>query len=166
MNNRSDSALVALRKILRATEFNARNLARASGLTPSQAMAMQFVRNRGEVTPTEIAAHTSLKQATITALLDRLEERKLIRRRKDDADGRRMIVTLTTAGSEALDASPDSLQLRFQDRFGRLDVWEQASIVAALERIVWLLDAERIDAGPVLDIGALDEPLAKPGENT
>jgi DNA-binding MarR family transcriptional regulator len=164
MNNRSDSALIALRKILRATEFNARNLARASGLTPSQAMALQFVRNRGEATPTEISAHASLKQATITALLDRLEERKLIKRRKDDADGRRMLVTVTAAGKKALDASPDSLQILFQERFQNLADWEQSSIIAALERVAALLDAERIDAGPVLDIGALDEPPAKTGD--
>lgn len=157
MLDRSHAALIALRRILRATEFNARNLARASGLTPSQALALQFIRNRDEATPSEIAAHASLKQATITALLDRLEERKLIRRRRDARDGRRMLVSLTAMGRRALDAAPDPLQQTFENRFADLRDFEQASIVAALERVAALLDAETIDAGPVLDIGPLDE---------
>ncbi len=161
MENRSDSALVALRRILRATEFNSRNIARASGLTPSQVLALQFLNDRAKATPTEIAAHASLKQATITSLLDRLEERKFIERRRDTRDGRRILVTLTAAGQRALDASPDALQQLFQERFNGLADWEQAGIIASLERVASLLDAETIDAGPVLDIGALDEPPNK-----
>ncbi len=158
MQDRSETALIALRRILRATEFNARNLARASGLTPSQVVALQFLKNRGDATPSEISSHASLKQATITALLDRLETQKLIKRSKDANDGRRVIVKLTAAGTKALDASPDALQQVFQDRFYKLNDWEQATIIASLERVAYMLDAENIDAGPVLDIGALEEP--------
>lgn len=163
MKNRTESALIALRRILRATEFNARSLARASGLTPSQAVALQFIKQRGETTPTEIAAHASLKQATVTALLDRLAERGLIRRCRDEKDKRRILVRLTGAGEEALAASPDALQQLFEQRFARLPDWEQASIIAALEKVAALMGAERIEAGPVLDFGALDEPAKKTG---
>jgi len=161
MQDRPEAALIALRRILRATEFNSRNIARASGLTPSQVLALQFLSNRGEATPKEIATHASLKQATITTLLDRLEERKLIRRRRDAKDGRRVLVTLTASGKKALDASPDGLQQLFEERFQKLNDWEQSAIIASLERVASLLDAEDIEAGPILDIGALHEPPKK-----
>lgn len=161
MKNRSETALIALRRILRATEFNARNLSKASGLTPSQLLALQYLHDQGEATPTEISAHASLKQATVTVLLDRLEERKFIKRQKDAKDGRRMLISLTASGRKALEASPDALQKTFQERFRKLTNWEQASIIASLERVASLLDAESIEAGPILDIGALDEPPKK-----
>lgn len=163
MEERSEAALIALRQILRATEFNSRNLARVSGLTPSQVVALQFLSNRGEATPTEIAAHASLKQATITTLLDRLEERKFIKRRRDAKDGRRVLVTLTASGNKALAGAPDSLQKLFEERFEKLKDWEQSAIVASLERVAALMDAEDIEAGPVLDIGALHEPPKRGG---
>lgn len=157
MQNRSQTALIALRRILRATEFNARSLARASGLTPSQILTLQFLGGRDEATPTEIAAHVSLKQATVTSLLDKLEARKFIKRRRDQTDGRRVFVKLTPSGAKALSVSPDALQQRFHERFNRLPDWEQAAVIASLERVAFLLDAEDIDAGPILDIGAPDE---------
>ena len=40
---------------------------------------------------------------------------------------------------------------QFSDKFGQLQQWEQSQIVSALERIVALLDAENIDAAPILD---------------
>ena len=51
---------------------------------------------------------------------------------------------------------PDVLQDRFAARFENLADWEQASIIAGLERVAALLNAEGIDASPVLDVGALD----------
>jgi len=34
--------------------------------------------------------------------------------------------------------------------------WEQAMILAATERLAMLMDADRIDAAPLLDSGAID----------
>lgn len=161
MKNRSEEALVALRRILRATEFNARNLARASGLTPSQLMVLQFLDLSGDATPSEIARHASLTQATVTSLIDHLERRKFVSRRRDKDDRRRTLVKLLRAGRKALDASPDALQMQFEDRFAKLPNWEQGAIVAMLERVAALLDAEEIDAAPVLDVGAINEPPQK-----
>lgn len=157
MEKRSDAALVALRQILRAIEFNARSLAHASGLTPSQLIVLQFLAHRDESTPSEIAKHISLTQATVTSLIDKLEAQRLVTRRRDDKDRRRIIIKISRRGRNALETSPDALQQRFQKRFGALANWEQASIVASLERIAALLNAQTIEAGPILDIGALDQ---------
>ena len=61
MEERSDAALVALRRILRATEFNARILASRSGLTASQLIVLQSVVQEGKVTPSAISQSVSLR---------------------------------------------------------------------------------------------------------
>jgi hypothetical protein len=55
-----------------------------------------------------------------------------------------------------LSSAPDMMQDRFQDRFAQLPDWEQAMIVAMLERLTALLNADGIDAAPVIDAGAID----------
>ena len=149
-------ALVALRRILRVTEMNARRLASQADLTPSQLLVMQHVFQEGKALPSAIAKAVRLKQATVTVLLNKLEEAGFVLRRRDTVDRRRIWVELTEAGRAALAGSPDLLQDRFGIGFEVLDDWEQLMIVATLERVAALLDAEEIEAAPILDVGDLD----------
>ncbi len=155
MTDRLEPALIALRQILRATEISSRALAKQCGLTPSQLILMQIIADASAATPSVLAREISLSQATVSALIDKLEARGLVRRRRDEADKRRVYVELTDLGAGTLQDAPDSLQQRFEKGFANLANWEQAFLVAALERTAALLDAEDIDAAPVLDVGAI-----------
>jgi len=156
MESRVSDALVAIRRIVRAAEFASRDLARTTGLTPSQLIVLQIVAREGEPGAGAIAEAARLSQATVTALLDKLEARGLVIRNRGSQDRRRVSVELTEEGRRALADMPDVLQDRFAARFENLADWEQASIIAGLERVAALLNAEGIDASPVLDVGALD----------
>ena len=157
MTKRSEDALIALRQIQRRTEQASRRLASTAGLTPSQLLVMQILNDRGETTAGEISKLTQLKHATITSLVDKLVARGLLARRRSDEDRRRVWLTLLPEGAQALTAAPDLLQEVFQTRFDELPDWHQSMLVSALERVAVLLDAEELDAAPILDIGALDE---------
>jgi DNA-binding MarR family transcriptional regulator len=169
MEPRITSALIAIRRIVRAAEFAARDLSRSAGLTASQMVVLQIIAQRGEAGAGAgaIAKAAKLSQATVTALLDRLEERGLVVRQRAEEDRRRVVVGLTDAGRETLSTVPDMLQNRFAAGFARLEDWEQAGVVSALERVALLLNAESIDASPILDVGSLDraadEPDSPPG---
>ena len=156
MNDRSNTALVALRRILRVTELNSRKLAHESELTTSQLLVMQHVSQQGTALPSEVAKSVALKQATVTVVVNKLEDAGLVTRRRDTDDRRRVWIELTDAGVAALENSPDLLQHRFVQGFENLEDWEQSMIIAALERVSTLLDAEQVDAAPVLDVGDLD----------
>jgi DNA-binding MarR family transcriptional regulator len=156
MNDRSNTALVALRRILRVTELNARKLAQESELTTSQLLVLQHVSQRGSALPSEVARAVALKQATVTVVVNKLEDAGLVTRKRDTDDRRRVWIELTDGGRAALENSPDLLQHRFVKGFDSLEGWEQSMIIAALERVSALLDAEEVDAAPVLDVGDLD----------
>jgi DNA-binding MarR family transcriptional regulator len=159
MQDRSDTALIALRRILRATELNSRLLASQTGLTSSQFIILQIVARHGKVLPSTVAKSARLTQATVTSLVDKLERNDHVKRRRDTEDRRRIWIEMTRVGEEALAASPDFLQDRFQEAFRQLEAWEQAMIIAALERVSAMLDAGTLDASPILDIGDLDRLL-------
>lgn len=156
MENRSNSALVALRRILRATELNARQLASETGLTPSQLIVLQIVANDGKALPSTVAREAHLTQATVTSLVDKLVRAELVTRRRDTEDRRRIWIELTDAGRERLSQSPDLLQDRFETAFRELKDWQQAMLVTSLEQVSSMLDAGAIDASPVLDVGDID----------
>lgn len=159
MEDRSETALVALRRILRATELNSRLLASQTGLTTSQLIILQIIANAGKVLPSTVARSARLTQATVTSLVDKLERNGLVTRSRDTEDRRRIWIEVTPAGIHALADSPDLLHDRFRANFRALEDWEQAMIITALERVSTMLDAGAIDASPVLDIGDIDRLL-------
>jgi DNA-binding MarR family transcriptional regulator len=64
-----------------------------------------------QLTPTALMRTALVTSGAITQRLDRLEERGLITRTRSDADGRAVVVSLTRAGRDALDAAlPDHLE--------------------------------------------------------
>jgi DNA-binding MarR family transcriptional regulator len=91
----------------------------------------------------------------MTALIDRLQAKGLVARTRSDTDRRQTILTLTPAGTALAASAPDPLQDQFVARFDALEDWEQAMIVAALERVAHMLNAATLDAAPVLDLGDL-----------
>jgi DNA-binding MarR family transcriptional regulator len=58
-----------LRRILRATELYARNLAHAAGLTPVQLRVLQIVAETSSPTPKMLANQMGVSQATVTHLI-------------------------------------------------------------------------------------------------
>lgn len=157
MNTRSEEALIALRQIQRRTEQASKKLAAQAGLTPSQLLVMQILSEQGEISVGEVSKQTQLKHATITSLVDKLVARGLLTRRRCDQDRRKVWLTLQPDGQNAITAAPDLLHETFRSRFSQLPSWHQAMLVSALERISELLDAENLEAAPILDVGALDE---------
>ena len=156
-------ALRALRRILRASDLGNRQLAAATGLTPSQLLVLQEIGERRETTPTELAAALQFGQATITNILDRLEAAGLVMRKRGETDKRRVYLTVAAAGERVIEEAPDMLQARFSERFAALPDWEQAMILAGLDRLGDILGVASKDAAPLLDTGAIDRPAGGTG---
>lgn len=153
---RIDEVLVALRRVIRATDLHSKHLAKTTGLTAPQILLLQTIRDRGEVTIGQLAADISLSQATVTSILDRLERRELVYRERSQEDKRKVHAHLTEAALEVLKSAPIPLQAQFAQQFGELQEWEQTMIISSLQRIAQMMDAQDIDASPLLHIGVMD----------
>lgn len=154
--NRYDEVLVALRRIIRATDLHSRQLNKIAGLTAPQLLILQLLRQNTELTVGEVAQRVSLSQATVTTIIDRLEKRGFVKRERGSTDKRKVYVYLTPAADEVLLNAPKPLQDSFINQFQDLHDWEQTMILSSLERVAYMMDAQHIDASPVLDVGPLD----------
>jgi DNA-binding MarR family transcriptional regulator len=154
--NSIEEVLVALRRVIRATDLHSKHLAKTTGLTAPQILLLQSIRDKGQITIGELANQMSLSQATVTTILDRLEKRELVYRERSKEDKRKVHAYLTEKATEVLKDAPIPLQEHFARQFGDLQDWEKTMIISSLQRIAQMMDAEHIDASPVLDIGILD----------
>jgi len=158
MNPRYEDVLVALRRIIRATDLYSQKLRKTVGLTTPQLLVLRAVSELGDVSLGRIARELSVSQATVTTIVDRLEARSLVQRDRSAADKRLVHVRLTASGHAVLERAPDLLQDEFVRRFEKLADWEQAMITSAIQRTATLMDAADIDASPLLHTGEIDPP--------
>lgn len=154
--NQIEEVLIALRRVIRATDLHSKYLAKTTGLTAPQILLLQTLRDKGQITIGEVAQEVSLSQATVTTILDRLEKRELVYRQRSETDKRKVHAYLTEQALEILKNAPIPLQEQFTRQFSDLQEWEQTMIISALKRVAQMMDAQHIDASPVLDIGMLD----------
>ena len=151
-----DAVLIALRKVIRATDLHSKYLAKNTGLTTAQLLILQSIQNMGEVSIGEISKKISLSQATVTSILDRLVDKDLVYRERSTEDKRKVHAYLTEDALALIKDAPAPLQEQFTKQFEALNDWEKSMMISSLQRIAQMMDAEGIDASPVLDVGILD----------
>jgi DNA-binding MarR family transcriptional regulator len=154
-----DDVLRALRRITRAIDLHSRFLATTFGLTGPQLVCLRVIGERGPLNASQLAREVSLSQGTITGIVDRLVSRQLVDRERISADRRVVTVSFTLAGRSLVDAAPSPLQERFLERLQELSADERETIRRTLDKIVHLMDGDKIDAIPALAPDSLLDPV-------
>ncbi|MFT5277380.1 MAG: DNA-binding MarR family transcriptional regulator [Granulosicoccus sp.] len=151
-----EELLMSMRKVIRAIGLYSKKLNKDSGLTSPQLFVLQNIAVHDGVMVKEIASSINLSSATVTSILDRLEVKNLVIRERSTVDKRKVGLHLTEAGIKTLETAPKPLQEHFIDRFEKLEEWEQTQLVATMQRIATMMDAEDLDAAPMLEVGAIE----------
>lgn len=152
-----DEILISLRRIMRAADLHSQKLMKESGLTAPQLLVMQAIEKEGSPSTSTLARSIAVSQATMTRIIDRLERAGLVRRDKSNMDKRVVNISLTDTGRTKLESAPEPLQAEFLREYRKLDDWEQQMLKSSLLRIAKMMDAEDIDAAPILQAGAIVE---------
>lgn len=131
-------------------DLRSRHLERTVGLTVPQLVVLRGVAESDGVPIGHLAKEVSLSQATVTTIVDRLEQRGLVERCRGERDRRKVLLFITGAGSELLERSPAILQEEFLESFEQLEDWEQTLMLATLQRVAAMMKAAQIPASPLL----------------
>ncbi len=158
-NSITENVLISLRKIVQSISLHSKYLVKKVGLTGPQLVILLEVSKFDEVSVGKIAKAISLSQATVTGILERLEKRELILRRRDDIDRRRVLIRMTEDGFRLLEIAPPPMQESFVEQFNALEDWEQEMILSSLLRLVAMMDAKPIKSAAVLPTEPFSENL-------
>ncbi|PHZ83282.1 MarR family winged helix-turn-helix transcriptional regulator [Paremcibacter congregatus] len=150
-----DEILISIRRIMRAVDLQSKRLMKSSGLTAPQLVLMQSLRREGHMSPSALARDVSLSQATVTSILDRLEKAGYSRRDRSETDKRIVYACLTAEGLKKLEEAPELLQSGFLREYRKLEEWERTQLISSLQRVATMMDAEDLDASPILEVGDL-----------
>lgn len=153
--------LRAIRRIVRGIAIHSRAMASGSGLTVPQLLCLKALGDAApeRMTVAELAARVSLSPTTTSRIVERLVRAGLVDRDRAAEDRRRVQLSLTAAGRRRHRRLPQPLQERFLARLERLPRAEQERLLRALREILVLMEADDVDAAPVLVAGAeIEDP--------
>jgi DNA-binding MarR family transcriptional regulator len=138
----ADSEVVAGQQILPLIDHLARLGRRAadstasSCLRPRHLIAIKVLGDHGPMTQHALGEALSLDPSNVVGVLNELEERGLIERRRDPADRRRHIVSLSSAGEGELALSESQLGHVEANLLKALSPAERATLYDLLVRAV------------------------------
>lgn len=153
--SQQNDLLIAIRQITRAIDMSSKRLVKSAGLTAPQLLVLQSLDLGSPKKPSDIAKEVYLSQATVTSIVDRLAKAELVKREKSEDDRRVIHILITEAGQTAVETAPDLLQDSFTEQFEAMKAWERTLLLSSLQRLAEMMNAENLDAAPILEVGEL-----------
>ena len=144
--------LNAIRQMIRAADIDSRKLAAEHGITAPQLVSLMAVVEEEPTTAIDVAHRVHLSPSTLVGVLDRLQAKGLIKRERNPDDRREVTIVATDAGRQVAAQTPFPLQHSLQRALRHMTVEERKQVAACMARLVELMGANELDAGPMLEI--------------
>jgi DNA-binding MarR family transcriptional regulator len=136
----------ALRRIVRGLSASARVLPGGSSVSGAQLFVLRQIDAAPGLSIGELAARTLAGQSTVSEVVARLVERRLVARRASATDARQSELTLTASGRRAIAAVEPTTQERLASALTQLRLDERETLATALE--AWVGAAHLADEAP------------------
>ena len=143
VTTKADRISALIRSIGFTQRATADEWVRTTGLTRQQAFTLGYIeenQDRG-VIARELAEMSGTTAASVTSLLQGLEERGFITRMPSPEDSRVKLITVTAEGSRLIDGFDDEMTAATVQLFATLSAEEQDQLIGLLERITESDDA-------------------------
>jgi DNA-binding MarR family transcriptional regulator len=116
------------------TDARIREALTTSGVTPRHAIVLMHL-DGGQFSQRDLGARLGVDPSVLVALLNALEERDLVRRRRDPTDRRRHIVEITEAGAAAVTKLDAAIGRVEDELFADLTPQERDTLHSLLARV-------------------------------
>lgn len=138
-----DAALIVqgLRRVVQALHAFSQDVYRQYGLTGPQLWALKTLQRAGRLSAGQLARALAVHQSSVSILVDRLEKRGLVHRRRARADGRFVHLELTKRGRALSTMAPEPAQGRLLHGLQEMSRAEVSQIRHAVERLVEAMEA-------------------------
>lgn len=133
-------AMDQCRALVGVLSASARAVETHTGLTNAQLFALRCLAGGTRMSAGMLARAMDARPNALTPVLQRLEAHRLIRRRPDPRDGRRVLLELTAAGLRVLRNAPSPPAERLLVALGTLPPARLAGLTAALGAVLRRLD--------------------------
>lgn len=155
--NYGERIVWALRKINRVMDVHSRQINRNHHITSPQMLCLLTLTRKGPQTPSSLAKIVNLSFSTLTGIVDRLEAKKLVLRKRSEQDRRKIFLHITEDGIRVTKTAPILLRDKLLIALSELSDLEQAAMALSLERLTELISPRDLP----LDDFRFDQTIAE-----
>jgi DNA-binding MarR family transcriptional regulator len=130
------TVLDSFRRIIRALRIGSRAAEKQAGLSGAQLFVLDTLSKHPAQSLNELADRTRTHQSSVSVVVQRLVDRRLVSRHQSDADARRLELSISPLGRELLHDAPDLAQHRLIHALDRLPVADQTRLAKLLSQLV------------------------------
>lgn len=109
-------------------------------ITNDQHYTLRYIHKAGTCTSTELAEVFDVKRSAITAIVNRLTEKELIKRTRDENDRRVLYLTLSDKGTELFEKTEEKIHKLVESIIMSFEEAEIVSFIETYEKLNAQLD--------------------------
>ena len=143
--DRTKEIIFSIRKLMQAGELYTKELNKKYQVSAPQLNCLLSLYENGPLPPSHIAKYIMVKSSTVTGIVDRLEQKGLVKRLRNSPDRRVITIELTEAGIKLAENAPPPIQQKIIDGLKRLSDDKLDQISLSLTKLTNMLDVQDLE---------------------
>jgi len=143
----------ALRRIVSLINLDSKRMVKRFGVTGPQGLVIKSLHALAEAQPSAaLSRYLNMTPSNMTGIVDRLEEKNLVRRTRKQGDRRTHLIELTEKGREFSQSLPDPMEEKLMSGLADLQPTEIFGVYSALNTLADIIGAEYVASTPVDEV--------------
>ena len=134
--------IYSIRRLMQAGELYTKELNKIYNISSAQLNCLVTLYENGPLPPSQIAKLMMVNSSTITGIIDRLEQKGLVKRMRISTDRRVITVDLTKNGKVLAENAPPPIQYKLFDGLSNVSEKEIKNIADSLLKLTDMLDVQ------------------------
>ncbi len=137
--------IYSIRRLMQAGELYTKELNKIYNISAAQLNCLLTIYEHGPLSPSHIARNILVNSSTVTGIIDRLEQKGLVRRLRISSDRRIITVELTKNGVVLAENAPPPIQWKIIDGLNKISETEIKRIASTLAKLTNMLDVQDLE---------------------
>jgi DNA-binding MarR family transcriptional regulator len=137
--------IYSIRRLMQAGELYTKELNKIYNVSSAQLNCLLAIYENGPLAPSQIAKLIMTNSSTITGIIDRLEQKGLVKRLRISDDRRIITVELTKYGKVLAENAPPPIQWKLVDGLNKISQRDIKSISDTLQKLTEMLEVQDLE---------------------
>jgi len=143
--DKTEKIIFCIRRLIQSAELYSKELNKKHAISAAQLNCLLSLHEHGPLPPSQIARYMLVKSSTVTGVVDRLEQKMLVKRVRNSPDRRVITIELTAQGRQLAKNAPPPIQQKIIDGLKKISGPEMDHISNALLSLIEMLDVQDLE---------------------